>query len=82
MKVHLFGTTSSPSCAAFSLGQAARDFGGADEPFVASTIERCMYVDDCLTSVSDVKTAIKLVWRFTIFAREGWFSADEMVVEQ
>jgi len=61
MKVHLFGGTSSPSCAAFSLRQAACDVGGAYEPVVASTIERCVYVDDCLTSVLDVETAIELV---------------------
>jgi len=39
MKVHLFGATSSPSCAAFSLGQAALDFGHGYEPLVAPTVE-------------------------------------------
>jgi len=39
MKVHPFGATSSPSYATFSLRQAARDFGGAYEPVVASTVE-------------------------------------------
>jgi len=61
MKVHLFGATSSPSCAAFSLRQTALDFGHGYEPLVASTVEGAAYVDDVLTSVSDVETGIKLV---------------------
>jgi len=86
MKVHLFGATSSPSCAAFSLRQAARDFGGAYEPVVASTVERCMYVDDCLTSVSDVETAIELVDGLrSLLAKAGfrltkWLSNSEEVL--
>ena len=69
-----------------SLRQAARDFGGAYEPVVASTVERCMYVDDCLTSVSDVETAIKLVGGLrSLFAKAGfwltkWLSNSEEVL--
>jgi len=54
MKVHLFGATSSTSCAAFSLSQAALDFGHGYEPLVAPTVEGAAYVDNVLVSVSDV----------------------------
>jgi len=55
MKVHLFVATSSPSCAAFSLRQAALDFGHGYKPLVASTVEGAAHVDDVLASVSDVE---------------------------
>ena len=86
MKVHLFGATSSPRCVAFSLCQAACDFGGAYEPVVASTVERRMYVDDYLTSVSNVETAIEQVGGLrSLLAKAGfrlmkWLSNSEEVL--
>ena len=86
MKVHLFGATSSTSCAAFSLRQAALDFGHGYEPLVASTVERAAYVDDVLTSVSDVETGIKLVDGLrSMLAKAGfrltkWLSNDEHIL--
>jgi len=38
MKVHLFGATSSPGCAAFYLRRVAKDFGAEFEPVIASTV--------------------------------------------
>jgi len=61
MRVHLFGATASPCCAAFSLHQATSNFGGSYEPIALSTIEQCLYVNDCLTPVPDIETGIKLV---------------------
>jgi len=61
MKVHLFGATSSPSCAAFCLCTVAKDFGAEFEPVVASTVERSFYVDDLLASVSDAENAKILI---------------------
>jgi len=61
-------------------------FGGAYKPVVASTIERCMYVDDCLISVSDVETAIELVGGLrSLHAKAGfrltkWLSNSEEVL--
>jgi len=86
MKIHLFGATCSPSCAAFSLRQAALDFGHGYEPLVASTVERATYVDDVLTAVSDVETGIKLVDRLRLMlAKAGfrltkWLSNDERIL--
>ena len=39
MKVHVFGATSSPSCAAFRLHQAELEFGHIYEPLVTPTVE-------------------------------------------
>ena len=61
-------------------------FGGAYKPVVASTIERCMYVDDCLISVSEVETAIELVGGLrSLHAKAGfrltkWLSNSEEVL--
>ena len=86
MKVQLFGATSSPSCAAFSLRQAALDVGHDYEPLVASTVERAAYVDDVLTSVSDVETCIKLVDGLRLMLTKAgfrvtkWLSNDERIL--
>jgi len=61
MRVRLLGATLSPTCAAFSLRQFARDFGGGDDPVVLSTIDQCISDDHCLPSVPDVETCTVLV---------------------
>ena len=61
MTVHLFGATSSPSCAIFALRQSAKDFGIEFEPYVANAMENCLYVDDCLLSVPDSFVGIAVV---------------------
>ncbi|XP_060596964.1 uncharacterized protein LOC132750911 [Ruditapes philippinarum] len=70
MNVHLFGATSSPSCAAFSLKRTARDNSHAFSDETVGTIERNFYVDDLLKSVSDEKNACR--------QRLGW---DEKISE-
>lgn len=59
MHVHLFGATSSPSCAA--LKRTANDNSGMYEPDVISTVDRNFYADDCLKSVSSEEEDIRLV---------------------
>ena len=61
MTVHLFGATSSPSCATFALRQSAKGFGIELEPYVAKAIENCFYVDDCLLNVLDSSIGIAMV---------------------
>ena len=57
--MHVFGATSSPSCASFSLIQAAED--NADEFEVTlETVKRNFYMDDCIKSVATEKEAIRL----------------------
>ncbi|XP_053377557.1 uncharacterized protein LOC123564742 [Mercenaria mercenaria] len=55
MTVHLFGATSSPSCAAYSLRRTASDNAKEFSDDTVKTIERDFYVDDLLKSVTDAK---------------------------
>ena len=86
MKVHLFGATSSPCCAAFCLRQSAIDFGQEFEPHVAHAIENNFYVDDLLISVSDSEICLKLVEGLrSLLAKAGfrltkWLSNCEKVM--
>ena len=48
MKVHLFGATSSPSCANFALRQCAEDYGHHYSKETVDKLLHCFYVDDCL----------------------------------
>ena len=73
MKVHLFGATSSPSCAAFYLRKVVKDFGAEFEPVIASTVERSLYVHDLLASVSDVENTKILINGFcSILSKAGF----------
>ena len=51
MLVHLFGATSSPSCASFCLKKTASDNKGEFDEETITTVNRNFYVDDCLKSV-------------------------------
>ena len=62
MTVHLFGASSSPSCASFCLREALSELDRASEavePF------KGFYVDDCLVSTSTVTEAVNLVTDLT-----------------
>ncbi len=62
MKVHLFGNTSSPAVAAFSLRKTAQEvaqFGSDDR----ESVERDFYVDDGLKSLSRSAESIDLLQR-------------------
>ena len=67
MQVHLFGVTSSPSCASFSLKKkkkkkkktAADNQADFDEEII-NTVNRNVYLDDCLKSVPSIGDAIHL----------------------
>ena len=60
MQVHLFGATSSPSCAAHALKRSADDNAHFFEQEVVSTVKRNFYVDDYLKCVPQENDAIKL----------------------
>ena len=53
MLVHLFGATSSPSCANFSLRKTAEDNAEDFSAEAVNTVNRNFYVDDLLKSVKD-----------------------------
>ena len=73
MEVHLFGATSSPSCAAYALKRTADDNAQLFEPEVVSTVKENFYVDDCLKSVPTEDAAIKLALELQSLMRLGGF---------
>ena len=79
MKVHLFGATSSPSCAGFALRKTAEDHQNEYDKDVIDTVRRNFYVDDCLKSVKTKEDAIKLVGDLRELLKEGGFRLTKWV---
>ena len=73
MMVHLFGSSSSPSCAAFSLRQTAHDYESEFDPDISNVVHHNFYVDDCLCSVSSVQEGIKIVTQLPQLQQKGGF---------
>ena len=73
MKVHLFGATSSPSCAGFALRKTAEDHQNEYDRDVIDTVQKNFYVDDCLKSVKTKEAAIKLIEDLRQLLKEGGF---------
>ncbi|XP_053386622.1 uncharacterized protein LOC128550820 [Mercenaria mercenaria] len=86
MNVHLFGATSSPSCAAFSLKRTANDNMDTFSQEAVSTVERNFYVDDLLKSVLDPSSGIRLAAELRELLSLGgfrlpkWLSNSEQVM--
>lgn len=59
-KFHLFGATSSPSCASFALRKCAEDSRGQFSGQAVNTVLHNFYVDDCLQSVCSEEKALQL----------------------
>ena len=80
MRVHLFGAVSSPSCANFALRQTAKDhslkYGGLP---TKNTIEKKIYVDDCLKSVKTSEEAIQLIHNIIGVCENGGFHLTKFV---
>ena len=73
MNVHLFGATSSPSCASYCLRRTAKDHEHEHEPEVSRTVIRNFYVDDLLKSVFTVEEALHLVEELPVMLHKGGF---------
>ena len=74
MTVHLFGATSSPSCANFALKQTANDFEGEYGEQAAEFIRKDFYVDDGLKSVPTTASAVELVKKVKAMSHQGGFN--------
>ena len=61
MAVHVFGSISSPSCCNYALKRTAVDSKERYPSDVAETLQKKIYVNDLLKSISDVATAIRLL---------------------
>ena len=79
MTVHLFGATSSPSCANFALKQAANDFEGEYGGEAANFIRNDFYVDDGLKSVPTVTSAIELINNVKTMCHQGGFNLHKFM---
>ena len=60
MCVHLFGATSSPSCASYALRKTAEDGKQWAAPETVKTVLNNFYFDDCLSAVSSDERAVAL----------------------
>ncbi|VDI07764.1 Hypothetical predicted protein [Mytilus galloprovincialis] len=86
MVVHLFGATSSPSCANYALRKTASELKGTFDNQVVDTVLKNFYVDDCLKSVSSTNKAIALISNIQSLLKQGgfriakWISNDRDVI--
>ena len=87
MQVHLFGATSSPSCANFGLRRTAEDNEEKFSRDVIETVKQNFYVDDCLKSVKTEDIAITLADQLSKLLQKGgfrlmkWLSNSRKVIE-
>lgn len=86
MTSHIFGATSSPSCASYALQKAAKDNASPTE-IVYDTVMKAFYVDDCLKCLPSEEEAIHLVRDLTRVCQSGgfrltkWISNSKRVLE-
>ncbi|XP_051776177.1 uncharacterized protein LOC127526093 [Erpetoichthys calabaricus] len=73
MTVHLFGATSSPSCASYALRRTAEDARDTFPEEAVNTVLNNFYVDDCLRSVTTEEQAIKLAKDLQALCLKGGF---------
>ena len=79
MTVHLFGATSSPSCASFALRQTADDFQDHFLPNIGETIKNNFYVDDCLKSVATDSDAVTMCKELETACSMGGFRLHKWI---
>lgn len=77
MVVHLFGATSSASCANFALRKTAQDNIPKASPEVVKTVLNNFYVDDCLKAVNNEKEAVELKKNLTALCASGGFKLSK-----
>lgn len=78
MAVHLFGATSSPSCANFALRRCAEDNKDFSKE-VIDAILYCFYVDDCLLSVNSEEKAVSLYHNLVAICANRAFSLTKWI---
>ena len=87
MRVHLFGGTSSPSCANFALRRTAQDNEADFDNATIETVQQNFYVDDCLKSVCNEEQAITLASELCELLQRGgfkltkWLSNSKCVIK-
>ena len=79
MMVHLFGATSSPSCANFGLRRTAEDNCQEFSKEAVDSVKDNFYVDDCLKSVPPETKAIGLVNELHSLLSKGGFRLTKWI---
>ncbi|XP_043958763.1 uncharacterized protein LOC122823332 [Gambusia affinis] len=79
MGVHLFGATSSPSCANYALRKCAEDNKADFSQQVIDTILYSFYVDDCLVSIDTEEEAISLYSDLRLICAKGGFHLTKWI---
>ena len=74
MTVHLFGATSSPSCASYALRKTATEFGELFDGKVSQSIKTNFYVDDCLRSENSEPLAVQMATDLKTLCELGGFN--------
>lgn len=79
MTVHLFGATSSPSCANYALRRTAQDNSVKSSPEAVDTVLNHFYIDDCLKSVKNAAQAISLYKDLKALCASGGFNLNKWI---
>ena len=79
MTRHIFGATTSPSCANYALRRTALDFGSHFKSDVPKAIFDNFYVDDCLKSVATKEKAIQMIADLKKLCSMGGFHLTKLV---
>ena len=79
MLAPLFGATSPPSCASFSLKRTALDNQGELDTETIETVSRNFYVDDCLKSVATTEEAVRLSSQLRELLSRGGFRLTKWI---
>lgn len=79
MTVHLFGATSSSSCANYTLTKAAEDNEDNYSAETISTVKTNFYVDDCLRSMTSDEEAISLCKELQDVCTQGGFRFSKWI---
>ena len=79
MTVHIFGATSSPSCANYALKRTAMDNKEHYSAEVSQVIQHNFYVDDMLKSVSTNEQGISMSTGLSNICKQGGFRLNKWI---
>lgn len=79
MTVHVFGATSSPTCANYALRRTAQDNNIKASSEAVDIILNNLYIDDCLKSVKNAAQAISLYKDLKTLCTSGGFNLTKWI---
>ena len=79
MMVHLFGATSSPSCAKLALRKPSDNNSDDFGKVISDIVMKNFYVDDCLKSVKDEDEGVNMASSLTCLLNRGGFRLTKWV---